>query len=365
MQIQTDAATAMPLVRRASVIRRVSWRIWPWMNWLLPVGFCLVTLMTGRGVLPLLVIFGSPVLILAAGLLGSLPRLMLRRQGLAAATPGAIVWLLILQWWSWVGMAVAMPDDTFVSARPSPLQRLTGQGLSDDFSMGVFAGSIVVGAASWVAVLILSSRVPEPRRLRGWDRVAWSAAAAGPALLMLAGSIGVGAVEVQTDAAGERPGQVRQLSAAEQVDRAQERYDAAQQIVSELRGIAAAGRWEANAARAESMNVDGRGWESYRLLIDFSHDATPDLVVDRDAFATVLTSAGWSVTRADAVPLRIDARDAQGARLTMEQQGDTPLRIMVTTESWWQSADVPVTAELGRGGDIGGGYAAEEWPRLR
>ena len=335
------------------------------MNWLLPVGFCLITLMTGRGVLPLLVIFGSPALILGAGLLGSLPRVMLRRQGVAAATPSAVVWLLMLQWWSWVGMTVAMPDDTFVSVRPSALQRLTGRQLSDDFAMGVFAGSIVVGAASWFAVLILASRVPAPGRPRRWDRAAWSAAAAGPALLLLAGSIGVGAAEIRTDAAGERLGQVRQLSAAEQIDRAEQRYDAAQQIVSDLRAIAAAGRWQANTARVESMNVDGRGGDSYRLLIDFSHDATRDLVIDRDAFVAALTSDGWTVTRSDAVPLRIDARDAQGSRLTMEQQGDTPLRIMVTTASWWQSADAPVTGEFGRTAGAGGGYAAEDWPQLR
>lgn len=335
------------------------------MNWLLPIGFCVFTLVTGRGVLPFLVIVSSLLLIPAAALLGSLPRLMLRRQGVTAATPGGIVWLLVLQWWSWVGMAVAMPDDTFASVRPSPLQRFAWPQMSEMFATGVFAGSVIVGAGSWVATLILASHAPAPHIRHGWEAVAWASIVATPALLLLAGPIGIGISQLQTDAAGERPAQVAELSAADQISQAQQRYDTVQQTVSELRAIAAAGRWEANAAEAESMNTGGRGWHSYRLLIDFSHDATPDLVIDRDAFAVVLTSADWTITRSDATPLRIDAHGPDGSTLRIEQQGDMPLRIMLTTGSWWQSTDAPVTAELDRSGGLGGGYAAEEWPQLR
>lgn len=209
---------------RTSALRRVTWAIWPWLNWLLPIGFCLAALGTGRGVLPMLAVFASPLLVPAAGLLGALPRRMLRSQGVGAATPASITWLLVLHWWSWIGMAVTLPDDTFVEVRPSLLQRLLGQPLSE---------------------------------------------------------------------------------------------------------------------------------------------TTPDLAIDHDAFAAVLTAADWTITRSGQTPLRIDARDAHGSSLTMAQQGDTPLQITVTTGSWWQSADLPVTAELGRAGGIGGGYASDEWPLLR
>lgn len=350
---------------RTSALRRVTWAIWPWLNWLLPIGFCLAALGTGRGVLPMLAVFASPLLVPAAGLLGALPRRMLRSQGVGAATPASITWLLVLHWWSWIGMAVTLPDDTFVEVRPSLLQRLLGQPLSETFWTGVFVGSVVLVLGSWTATLIIVANPPAPRHLRRWNRAAWATVAVAPMLLLLCGPIGIGVAQIQTDAAGDRPAQVDGQSAADQIIRAQQRYDEAQRVVSALRVIAAADRWDADDAEAEALNADGRGSKSYRLRISFSHQATPDLAIDHDAFAAVLTAADWTITRSGQSPLRIDARDAHGSSLTMAQQGDTPLQITVTTGSWWQSADLPVTAELGRAGGIGGGYAGDEWPLLR
>lgn len=360
-------------VLRTSTLRRVTWCLWPWLNWLLPIAFsvfCVWRLIDTRGSTALVLAFASPVLIPAAGLLAGRPRRMLRDRGVRS-TPRETVWLMMLQWWSWVGIALSLPDEKFTDAPesapvPSLLQRTLGGSSVDVFSLWVLGGSLVVGIGSWVAITIFADRPLELRNPRRWDRLGAVAVLGAPLALVVVGSIGVGVSQLQVDTAREHPAQAVSRSAEDQVTRAQQRYAQIQAALAPVRSELAESRWSADRADVETVGATAFASIAYRFRIGFSHAATGDLTVDRMALMDVLGESGWEVSLIGEAPLTIDAHRADGTALRLRTDGDMPLRITVESGIWWQSRDEPVTSELASpGGTRGGGYDADDWPELR
>ncbi|PRB04278.1 hypothetical protein [Microbacterium sp. MYb64] len=368
------------LRHRTSALRRATWRIWPWLTWLLPIGvalFCLWRVATAHGELAFGIVLTSPLTILMAGVLGSLPRLIHPRAGVRA-TPARQVPVLILLWWSWVAFVIAMPDRTIASAPsesvpvPSLLQQLAGGPAGGVFTSWVFVAAIVCGIAAWILLLMPASDRVAIRHARRWERLGWAGFGLAPLLLATAGGIGVTIGQMQGDAAGEVRAQATARTAEKQIALAEQRYDAVQRVVSDLRAAVAPQGWEAQEACAESLNDDGLGWDAYRLRIAFRHAASLEL--DHDALTKALTNAGWTVTLDQEAPMAISASGPQGAELRFTTDGDAPFQITATAGSWWQSADQPVSdarcgahggAGVGYSGSTGGGADASWWPPLR
>ena len=368
------------LPHRTSALQRATWRIWPWLTWLLPIGvalFCLWRMNTVHGELSFTIVLTSPLFLPLAGGLGSLPRSVQRRAG-ASATPARQVPVLILLWWSWVAFAIAMPDRTIASPSsqsvpvPSLLQQLVGAPAGGVFTIWVFVATIVCGIAAWVLLLVLASDRVAIRRAPRWERLGWAGFGLAPLLLATAGGIGVATGQMQGDAAGEVRAQASARTAEKQIALAEQRYDAVQRVVSDLRAAAAPQGWDAQEACAESLNHDGLGWDAYRLRIAFRHAASLEL--DHDALTKALTDAGWTVTGDQEAPLAISASGPQGAELRLTTNGDAPFWITATAGSWWQSADQPVSeascgtpggAGVGYDGSAGAGADASWWPPLR
>ena len=368
------------LRHRTSALRRATWRIWPWLTWLLPIGvalFCLWRVATAHGELAFGIVLTSPLTILMAGVLGSLPRFIQPRAGVRA-TPARQVPVLILLWWSWVAFVIAMPDRTIASAPsesvpvPSLLQQLAGGPAGGVFTNWVFVAAIVCGIAAWILLLMLASDRVAIRHARRWERLGWAGFGLAPLLLATAGGIGVTIGQMQGDAAGEVRAQATARTAEKQIALAEQRYDAVQRVVSDLRAAVAPQGWETQEACAESLNDDGLGWDAYGLRIAFSHAA--NLELDHDALTKALTNAGWTVTLDQEAPMEISASGPQGAELRLTTDGDAPFRITATAGSWWQSADRPVSdarcgahggAGVGYSGSTDGGADASWWPPLR
>lgn len=341
------------------------------MNWLLPIGFvlfCAWRTADERLVSAFLVVLGSPLLVPAAALLSSIPRFTLRRSEVTA-TPSLGAGLLIIQWWSWVGIALAMPDERFDSSTragvPSLLQLAIGDSMGGVFAAWVLIASTVVGIASWIGLMMVATGPLRSVRTRAVDRMGALSIVAVPAVLVLLGLLGVGVSGLRIDAAGEAANKVSSRSADEQIALAQTRYEALQRAVSALRAELATERWSADEVRVEALDERGPGYPSYRFRFGFSHVAAGDLRVDPKGIAEVLGATGWEVGTVTDAPLRIEARRADGTALRLVTDGDMPLRIDVLSASWWQSGDAPVTTELaGLAGSTGNGYSARRWPDL-
>ncbi|GAA5146797.1 hypothetical protein GCM10025768_05870 [Microbacterium pseudoresistens] len=140
-------------------LRGFVWYAWPWVNWLLPVYVVFHGFLGNGGWESVMLMMGSPVIIPAAGLLGSLPRFIMRKSGHRYA-PWPLLPALFVLWWSWLTAAMAMPAVGDSGSDPSILSGFVSGGLSEGFENGVMAASILLGALAWVLVLGLASSLP-------------------------------------------------------------------------------------------------------------------------------------------------------------------------------------------------------------
>lgn len=79
-------STTEPQAPSAAYFARFLWLAWPWVNWILPALLIFgYSFSNSAGWDGLFLLFLSPVLVPAFGLLGSLPRFIMRRRGYEAA----------------------------------------------------------------------------------------------------------------------------------------------------------------------------------------------------------------------------------------------------------------------------------------
>lgn len=144
-------------------IKGVVWRLWPWMSWILPVFFAVHGFLgTGGGWTTVILAVVSPLLIPAAGLLGALPRFLLRRRG-HTMTPAPVVWPLLLHWCAWIALTLTMPGRGDGGSLPSLLQQMLGVPMASSLERGLCYASTGVAVVSWAVVLVLAIRLGDAR----------------------------------------------------------------------------------------------------------------------------------------------------------------------------------------------------------
>lgn len=359
-------------------IRGFVWALWPVMSWLLPVFFVFHGFLGGGGWGTLLLMFASPIFVPAMGLLGMLPRFILRKRG-HRTTPGPIGWLLFVNWWAWVAFTITMQDAGDSGPMETMLDGILAARLSSDVEQGIFLGAVAVACLSWLAVLFVAIAQPPPRsgvQTRGgtWDAVSWIAAILVPALLVGMVALGVQVTAMETDAAGDTVAQVEALPIAAQADRAEANYTLTQEKLSEVRGLIAEDGWSARdenggwvrgpAFASSYGSCGGSDAECYVFEVGFALESAPAGFDSYDhAWDSRLRELGWMASE------RGDGwTDADGFTLEVDQrQSVERLVVAIESPSWWGDT-YDLRQELGGADEdlgLGLAYRFDEWPPLR
>lgn len=346
---------------RGGGIHDLTWSVWPWVNWLLPILAIFAVGNNGWGLLMLLVV--SPVLVPVLALLGSLPRFLLRRAG-ATTTPPPVTVLLFVQWWAWVAAVITPPGATDSRPIPAVMQGLSPRPLSGDFLGAVMAGGALLGVLCGVAVLVLAiilrTKTLSVPAVRRWTRASLIAAFALPVLFVALIWTGGEVTAQQRDAAGDTVAEVQAQPLSQQAARALERHEQTQTRLSEARGMIAADGWRVSARGIDQRLSSKHGVDAYGFDLEFEHDRVSDEVVQ--AARADLLAAGWSEGE------RGRLVDAQGYSIEIVAYAEVVV-VSVSSPTWW-GEDYDLSEELGLYDRSPSDeafvrtYASDEWPSL-
>jgi len=327
--------------QRPSGIQAFTWGLWPWLNWLLPIFFCFHGLLldnNGWEQALWLALF-SPIIVPVLGLLGSLPRFILRVRGHSTA-PGPMIFVLYITWWSgFIGSLIGAP-------------------LSDDQQTGILTLCVLAVAVSWVVLLTLSA-ILEPGPAGGallWRRTSWIAAFAVPVVFALTFVAVVLLPAAQaTDAASETSAQAQSRLHAEQIELAQDRYESLQEDASEVRALIAEDGWRTTGEALDYPASQCLDEQEPCYEIQVSSEIAADGIGASELTAE-LESLGWT-------PGRDDAWHAAGGRTLWIGEHEGVMRVNITSPWWWGDARYVVrdSGEHEEGDEV---YAADEWPPL-
>lgn len=352
------------------------WAVWPWMNWVLPVLFVVHGFLGAGGWGTLILLFISPVFVPAMGLLGALPRFILRRRGHRTA-PGPLVWLLFVNWWGWVTVTLTMQDAGDSGPPLSLLREMMTVPLSRDVEQFLFLGAIAAAVLAWIAVLLIAIFVRPPRTPGAssrdpWTIVSWIAAFAVPALLVASVLVGVQVTAQQRDAAGDTLVEIAAMPLADQVQRAEENYALTQERLSAVRELISDDGWRIRNEDGQWVGATGFGSlsfacltadaECYTIGVGFQLASTPASFDDEGAeFLGRLEALGWDPTTRDS-----QWTDAQGFTLDLwSMASDGSLTVEVNSPEWWGD-ESDLRAELAELDDADASrvYRFDEWPPL-
>lgn len=339
-----------------SDIHSFVWGLWPWMNWGLPV-IAMFTIGNG-GWMALLLLVASPVLVPALGLLGSLPRFLLRKSGIST-TPAPITTLLFVQWWAWAAAMITPAGATDGSPIPAVMQGLSTAPLSGGFLQAVMLAGGGIALACWTAVLVLAivlrTRTAPSSPSKRWTLVAWIAAFILPALF--AATIWLGGVVTaqQRDAAGDTVAEVQALPLSVQAERALERHEQAQGQLSLVRGMIADDGWQVTDWGVNTRTTFSDSVDSYGFDLRFEHEIVAEGDVDVDAIERELIGQGWT-------------EDVRGALVDPHGNiveifsSEGRLWVSLESPSWWGDP-WDISDELGDSADESARtYRYDEWP---
>jgi hypothetical protein len=344
------------------------------MNWVVPVFFVFHGFLGSGGWETLMLIFGSPILVPAAGLLGALPRFILRKRG-HATTPGPIAGLLFLIWWGWFTAAITMPGAGDSGSIDSLLRATVTAPLAEPYEQGLYVASIIVALLAWMTVVVLACLLrpaPPTAPRTTWTAVTWIAAFAVPALLVAAVQVGVVVTAQQRDAAGVTAAEAEGLPIDEQAALALERYTLTQERLSSVREIVAEEGWRIRSADGHYLGQSTFGStereceradaECYGFDIRFALEGQDAAGLDAEAIVEALRAAGWDLPATG----RLEAMDDDGFGLRIEGLGGDPVWVEMTSPIWWGD-EYDIREELGgerAEEDTSRTYRFDEWPPL-
>lgn len=315
------------------------WRVWPWASWLLPLAVVFVPAMSprGGGWYALMLLLLSPVIVAAAGLLGSLPRFLLRRAGYHAV-PVELMWLLVLHWWSWVPIIVTFRDATDMGRVPSLLNTMLPVGLSHA-SENVFRTlGFIILVLTWIVIVMRVLSDSSFDRRAHWVTVARVTGIVTPVLLVLGIVLAAVASAFQQDAAGDRPTEVADRSSDEQRDRYESRHIELQETVVPLREAMSPEGWDVSGSRQHTAaESSATGFDTYSVELRYSIDIPLDDAV-LEQFAGVLEDSGWEPSSPQVSPYTV-YEHREGAELHF-RTGDELTSFRVISPTWWGEADI-------------------------
>jgi hypothetical protein len=337
-------------------IHSFTWVVWPWVNWLLPVLaiFCIGN--NGWALLALLLF--SPVLVPAAGLLGSLPRFLLRRSG-STTTPGPITVLLFVQWWAVITGMITPAGATDGRPIPAIMQGLSPRPISSAYLSDVMLVAAGIVVACWIAVLAIASVTASRKHVwasKRWTVVAGVAAVGLPLLFVATAWLGGAVTAQQRDAAGATVAEVQAQPLSSQAQQALERHDRAQAQLSLVRGMIAGDGWQASMRGFGDLTTFAEGADSYGVDIAFRYDVPAGDAVDVDAVVAELRQRGWTDGERGAL------LDPDGNTIEIDAYDQT-IVVSLVSPRWWGDSD-DLNEELGVYHDDSAAepYAYDDWP---
>lgn len=346
--------------RKRSRIHDFAWGVWPWMNWLLPIVGIFAVGNGGWFLLMLLVM--SPILVPILGLLGSLPRFLLRRAGWSTA-PAPVTTLLFVQWWAWIIAMITPLGATDSIPIPAIMQELSPRPIAGQFLTSLLAAAGGTAVVCWVVVLILvivlRRRSDRASTGRGWALVARTTAILLPLLFFALIWLGGEVTAQQRDAAGATPAEVQTEPLSVQAARALERYESVQSQLSQVRGMLADDGWRLFSRGFESRGSWASGIDEYGFDLRFDRELVTGETVDLDAARAELLALGWTEDE------RGQLVDSYGNTLLFWAD-EHSVSVWLTSPSWWGDA-YDLSDELDRDAadseDVfARTYAYDEWP---
>ena len=308
------------------------WHVWPWASWCLPLAVVFAPSLSGGGWFAAIIFVLSPVIVPAAGLLGSLPRFLLRRAGHRSA-PVEVLWLLLLHWWSWVPVMVTFQDETDMGRVPSLLTKILPVGLSHAGEDAFRTLGFISLVLTWIAIVFrVKSGSPFAGRTH-WITMARVTGIAAPIVLVVGIVLAAVASAFQQDAAGERPAEVADLSSGEQRERYESLYTEFQESITPVREAMSPGGWDVSVRRRHfEGETSSSGFDSYSFEMRYTLDVTMD-ETELDQFARVLKDSGWEPTSSQA-SINTVYEHQEGARLRFVTWPEST-SIDVTSPTWW------------------------------
>jgi len=333
------------------------WVGWPWVNWLLPVVAILCIGNNGWALLALLLF--SPVLVPVAGLLGSLPRFILRRSGITT-TPGPITALLFVQWWAVITTMITPPGATDGSPIPAIMQGLSPRPISGAYLSVVMLVGAVIVVVCWIAVIAIASITASRKRAnpsKRWTLVAWIAAVGLPVIFIATIWSGGAVTAQQRDAADATVAEVQAQPLDVQAQRALERHEQAQAQLSVVRGLISEDGWHASLRGFGRLTAFAEAADSYGVEIAFRYEPPSADAVDVSAVEAELRQRGWTDGERGALI------DPEGNTIEIDAYDQTVVVSLVSPRWWGDSFDLNEELGVYDGHDDDAQvYAYDEWP---
>lgn len=328
-----EPAIALPWPDARPDLNQLVWVLWPAVSWLLPVFVYL--LMAKNGGWEILILLPLMLVIIpACGLLGLIPRRILRTAG-AETAPTLISILLFVNWGSQIlfGLSHRGIGDS------GGLDSVLGESFDmSDSRQGMLSGTaILIALTSFCAVLLLAAVMADSTRIRttpSW--VGWVAVPAVP-LLLVGLVLGMSVASTADEEAA---------AAAESAE-----WDAAQRSLVELRQEIAEDGWRISCCGMD--DDDPRSYQggqgelaSMLVILRTVLEAPPEQTFDE--LSELVSAHGWQVDdteiqlpvvpEPDAVPIPSEStplspQEIWSATLTAVDDSDRLLTIRVSASA--------------------------------
>ena len=276
----------------------VLWRSWLWVSWFLVPALFLFRGMCGVGGWEsLFLVLVSPVLVPALGLLGALPRFVLRHRG-HTSIPALVGVPMVVCAWGLALLMFSMRGATDGPSVDSVLRQLfpAVSQRAELLTLGIAAWMIPI---AYLAALVLACVLRPSRRPVLADLSAAVALLAVPLLLWpIVAAVDTAAMRGERDFSGAQESDVAELTLADQRERQERQWDETQEELVPLRAAIAPDGWLATGGGVDSER-DGIEPLSYDLFAHWERglDGSPEEVAAQ--MLDLAADEGWRLEEGD------------------------------------------------------------------